>query len=134
MSLSLNRSIPGLSWVVESAGTEYCLPASLAAARADRCLCAAAVLLAQPEATPESRDNVNDIFEKATNVLEKESINHNDKLGITLCTILLRVLDPGDALPPEACHVVGNSEDLLGSQVVLPGGHDAIPHCFGLVC
>ena len=28
---------------------------------------------------PESRDNVNDIFEKATNVLEKESINHNDK-------------------------------------------------------
>ena len=44
------------------------------------------------------------------------------------------ILVPGDALPPEACHVGGKCVDLLGGQVelVLPGGHDAIPQGLGL--
>ena len=45
--------------------------------------------------------------------------------------------NPGDALPPEACHIVGNSGDLLGRQAgltIIPGGHDAIPQCLGLFC
>ena len=31
------------------------------------------------------------------------------------------IQDPGDALPPEACHVRGGVVDLLGGQVLLSG-------------
>ena len=75
-------------------------------------------------------------FEEATNVLEIGDINHSDKTrhDTIYNTNTGSNLDPGDALPPEACHIVGKCGDLLGSQVGLPGGHDAIPHCLGLFC
>ena len=90
----------------------------------------------EPYDAPANRDDVNDIFEEATNVLEIGDINHSDKTrhDTIYNTNTGSNLDPGDALPPEACHIVGKCGDLLGSQVGLPGGHDAIPHCLGLFC
>ena len=67
---------------------------------------------------PESREDVTDIF-AATNVLEKDTIEHNDKTSND--NITDTILDTGDALPPEACHIRGEVEDLLGGQVMLPG-------------
>ena len=67
---------------------------------------------------PESRENVNDMF-GVPNVLEKDTIEHNDITSIKV--IYNTILDPGDALPPEACHVRGEDVDLLGGQVLLSG-------------
>ena len=42
--------------------------------------------------------------------------------------MVLRLV-PGDALPPEACHIGGKVGDLLGGQVelsLMPGGQDTI--------
>ena len=68
---------------------------------------------------PESRENVKDMFVAVTNVLEKDTLNYNDKTSIDI--MYNTILDPGDALPPEACHVRGEIVDLLGGQVLLPG-------------
>ena len=40
---------------------------------------------------PESRENVNDMF-AVTNVLEKDTIEHNDKTSTELNTILFWIL------------------------------------------
>ena len=68
---------------------------------------------------PESRENVKDMFAAITNVLEKDTDEHNDKTSIDI--MYNTILIPGDALPPEACHVRGEVVDLLGGQVLLPG-------------
>ena len=71
---------------------------------------------------PANRDNVKDIFEEATNVLEIGIINHNDKTRHANM-YNTKHLDhiPGDALPPKACHIRGEGVDLLGGQVLLSG-------------
>ena len=68
---------------------------------------------------PESREDVKEDMFALTNVLEKDTIEHNDKTSTEL--IYNTILDPGDALPPEACHVRGEDVDLLGGQVLLSG-------------
>ena len=68
---------------------------------------------------PESRENVKDMFADVTNVLEKDTIKHNDKSSIN--NMYNTILVTGDALPPKACHVRGEVVDLLGGQVLLPG-------------
>ena len=59
------------------------------------------------------RDDVSDIFNEFMNVLQINNINTSTKN-----TYKYRdYLSSGDALPPEACHVVGSVGNLLGGQV-----------------
>ena len=53
---------------------------------------------------PESRENVNDMF-AVTNVLEKDTIEHNDKTSTELNTILFWILAMPSPLKPATSEV-----------------------------
>ena len=61
---------------------------------------------------------VSSFFAYSSIVLEKDTIEHND-YTFTEAIYNSTNQDPGDALPPEACLIRGELEDLLVGQVLL---------------